>query len=107
MTNWKTTVAGILGAFTVTIGPLSGFLGAWQAIQAQIPGHAPANYTIPLIGAGLTAAGAIASAWIHILMTDGATANQIGQIAVASVATGTPPTPSAPLPPTDPTPATK
>ena len=65
--DWKTTANGFLSAFSATVGPLSGFIAAWQMIQSQIPGHGPANYTFAIILAGLTAASAIARAWIGLL----------------------------------------
>ena len=98
--DWKTTAAGLLSAFTVTVGPLSGFLGAWAAIQAQIPGHGPANYTLALIGAGLTTAAAIARAWIGLLQNYVQSDPNIGTLAnpaVVSVNT-TGPVPSVTVP---------
>ena len=68
--NWKTTANGILSAFMSTVGPLSAFLGAMQAIQATIPGHSAANYTYAIIGAALTCAAAIARGWIGLLQND-------------------------------------
>jgi hypothetical protein len=85
MNNWKTKAQGLLSAFSLTIGPLSGFLAAVQLIQSQQPGHGPANYTIPILLAALTAAGAIAKAWIGYLQNDGKSAAEIGQIAALSV----------------------
>ena len=71
--NWKTTAAGALSAFAVTVGPLSSFLATVQAIEAQIPGHAPANYTLAIVGAALTTAAAIARLWIGLIQEDAKT----------------------------------
>ena len=68
--NWKTTAAGALSAFMAAVGPISGFLASLQAIQAQIPGHSAANYTLAIVGAGLTAAAAIARLWIGLIQND-------------------------------------
>jgi hypothetical protein len=70
MSHWKTTAAGALSAFMSAVGPLSAFLGAYAAIQAQNPGHGPANYTLAIIGAGLTCAAAIARGWIGLIQND-------------------------------------
>lgn len=70
MKNWKTTAAGILSAFLGTVPPATAFLAAYRTIQAQIPGHSPANYTVALIGAGLTCAAATARAWIGLIQDD-------------------------------------
>jgi formate hydrogenlyase subunit 3/multisubunit Na+/H+ antiporter MnhD subunit len=99
--DWKTTAAGLLSAFASAIGPLSGFLAAWQAIQAQIPGHGPANYTLALIGAGLTCAAAIARAWIGLLQNYVQSDPNIGKLAnpaIVNVAT-TGPVPEIPATP--------
>jgi hypothetical protein len=66
----KTTIAGILSAFLAIIGPLSAFLAAFQAIEAQIPGHASANYTFAIAGAALTCLAAIARAWVGLISGD-------------------------------------
>ena len=91
MTNWKTTAAGALSAFGMAVGPLSGFLAAMQTIAAQQPGHAPANYTLAICGAGLTTLAAIARAWVGLLQNDAVTPAQIGGIAVNAVNTGVAP----------------
>jgi hypothetical protein len=70
MKNWKTTVAGILSAFMAATGPLSSFLAAYQAIEAQVPGHGPANYTLAIVGAALTCAAGIARLWVGLLQND-------------------------------------
>jgi len=68
--HWKTTAAGVLSAFMAAVGPLSGFLASIQMIIAQQPGHGPANYTLAIVGAGLTAGAAIARVWIGLLQND-------------------------------------
>ena len=68
--HWKTTAAGVLSAFIGMLGPLSAFLGAYQAIEATIPGHAAADYRLAIWGAGLTCAGAVARAWIGLISND-------------------------------------
>lgn len=70
MRNWKTTVAGALSAFGLTVGPISGFLASLQAIQAQTPGHPPADYTLAIVGAALTTLASIARVWIGLIQTD-------------------------------------
>ena len=102
--DWKSTAAGCLSAFAVTMGPLSGFLASLANIQAQIPGHGPANYTLAIIGAGLTCAAAIARLWIGILTNYVQSDPGIGTLstpAVVNVATTGPvPTPTADAAPT-------
>ena len=96
--DWKTTANGFLSAFSVTVGPLSGFIAAWQMIQSQVPGHGPANYAFAIILAGLTAAAAIARAWIGLLQNYIQSDPNIGTLttpAIVSVNT-TGPTPDAP-----------
>jgi hypothetical protein len=66
----KTTLNGILAAFLAIIGPLSAFLAAVQALGSQMPGHGPANYTLAIIGAGLTCLAAVARAWVGLLQND-------------------------------------
>ena len=68
--HWKTTAAGALSAFAVTVGPLSGFLASVQQIESTIPGHGPANYTLAIVGAGLTCLAAMARLWIGMLQND-------------------------------------
>ena len=102
MKNWKTTAAAALSAFMAATGPISAFLGAIQEIQSQIPGHAPANYTLAIVGAGLTCAAAIARLWIGLIQKDGLTPQQIGGIAITSVKTGAA---SAVIPPEIPAPS--
>ena len=70
MKNWKTTAAGALGGFLGIVPALTGFLAAYQTIEAQIPGHASANYTVAIVGAGLTCGGAIARVWIGLIQND-------------------------------------
>ena len=70
MKDWKTTVAGALSAFALTTGPLAAFLGSIQNIEAQLPGHAPADYRLAIAGAALTCAAAIARVWVGFLMHD-------------------------------------
>lgn len=76
MTGWKTTTAGALTAFAVTAGPLSGFLASLQAIEAQIPGHGSAKYTLAIVGAALTCVAAIARLWIGLIQNDAPPAQQ-------------------------------
>ena len=64
MTHWKTTANGLLAAFIAAVGPLSGFLASLQAMQPH------PNYTLAVVGAGLTTAAAIARAWIGIIEND-------------------------------------
>lgn len=70
MQNWKTTVAGALSAFGLIVGPISGFLASLQAIQAQTPGHGPADYRLAIVGAALTTLASIARIWIGLIQTD-------------------------------------
>lgn len=96
--DWKTTAAGILSAFALAMGPISGFLGAVQQVQSEIPGHGPANYTLAIIGAGLTCAAAIARLWIGLLQNYVQSDPNIGKLttpAVVNVST-TGPVPAAP-----------
>ena len=70
MNHWKTTVAGLLSAFIGIVGPLSGLLASLQAITAQQPGHAPADYRYAIAGAILTFLAAAARVWIGMLQND-------------------------------------
>jgi hypothetical protein len=70
MNNWKTTMAGILSALLGTIPALTAFVAAMQTIQAQQPGHPPANYTFAYIGAGLSFLAAAGRVWIGLLEND-------------------------------------
>lgn len=64
MKNWKTTINGFLSAFLGTVPPLSAFLAAAQSLKPH------PDYTLALVGAGLTCAAAIARAWIGLLQND-------------------------------------
>lgn len=57
--NWKSTVAGLLNLFSVTLGVISAWLAASQGI------HVAADIT-----AGIALASQLCNAWIHFLMTD-------------------------------------
>jgi hypothetical protein len=70
MKNWKTTANGFLAAIIGAAGPLAAFLGGVQTIQAQMPGHGPANYTLAVVALGVTTAATIARVWIGLLQND-------------------------------------
>lgn len=70
MKNWKTTIAGILSALLGTIPALTAFIAALQTIQAQQPGHGPADYTFAYVGAGLSFLTAAGRVWIGLLQND-------------------------------------
>ena len=90
MNHWKTTANGFLSAFIGAVGPISGFLASLQMIQAQIPGHAPANYTLAIVGAGLTCGAAIARIWIGLLQNDAPPADSITVTTVQQVSKNPP-----------------
>ena len=70
LAHWKTTVAGILSAFLGTVPALTGFLAAYQTIQADLPGHSHADYRLAIWGAGISAAAAIARGWVGMIQHD-------------------------------------
>jgi hypothetical protein len=61
MTNWKTTVAGLLSAFVGTIGPVTAYLATTNNPKAT-----------EVCGA-LTCAGAVARIWIGLIQNDAGT----------------------------------
>ena len=62
--NWKSTVAGILSAILGTTGPVSGFLGALQAMKPT------PDYTIALWIAGTACVAGILRVWIGMISGD-------------------------------------
>lgn len=70
LTHWKTTVGGILNAFLATVGPATSFLAAYDTLIQQIPGHSHADFRVAIWGMGLTAAAAVARAWIGLISYD-------------------------------------
>lgn len=84
--NWKTTAQGLLSAFALAVGPISGLLASLQAMQPK------PNYTLAICGAVLLCLAAIAKAWIGLLQNDALSTQQVGKIAIMSQASGTVPT---------------
>ena len=70
LTHWKTSVSGLLSAFLATVGPATSFLAAYDALIQQIPGHSHADFRVAIWGMGLTAAAAVAKAWIGLISND-------------------------------------
>ncbi len=75
--HWKTSVAGGLSAFLGTIPALTGFLAAYQTIEATIPGHPAADYRLAIFGAALSAVAAMARVWIGLLQNDAPPADSV------------------------------
>jgi hypothetical protein len=84
--NWKTTTQGLLSAFALAVGPISGLLASLQAMQPK------PNYTLAIFGAVLLCLAAIAKAWIGLLQNDALSTQQVGQIAIMSQQSGIAPT---------------
>lgn len=84
LTHWKTTVAGILSAFLATVGPATSFLTAYDALIQQIPGHSHADFRVAIWGMALTAAAAVARAWIGLISHDAPPPPPPGQEPVTS-----------------------
>lgn len=56
--------------FLGTVGPASSALAAYDALIQQVPGHSHADFRVAIAGIALTAAAAIARAWVGLLMHD-------------------------------------
>ena len=87
-------------------GILTGLIGTFTSIMTfQVPMallNPQQSKTWLWVTVGCNLAAIVLRGWVGVLIQGSATANQIGQIAVASMNTGTPPSPSAVIPPTTP-----
>ena len=72
MTNWKTTVNGILTAILSAAGPLTAYLATINSPKAT------------MVSGIITLVAAIARVWIGLLQNDAQTVPQIAQTIVAS-----------------------
>lgn len=70
LTHWKSSVSGLLSAFLATVGPATSFLAAYDALIQQLPGHSHADFRVAIWGMALTAAAAVAKAWIGLISRD-------------------------------------
>ena len=62
--NWKTTMAGILSAILGITGPVSGFLGALQAMKPT------PDYTLAVCVAAVAMVAGVLRVWIGMLQGD-------------------------------------
>ncbi len=100
MKSWKSSVSGLLSAFLATVGPATSFLTAYDALIQQIPGHSHADFRVAIWGMGLTAAAAVAKAWIGLISNDAlpssqaVTQDQLKAVGITVPAVAPPPPPA-------------
>lgn len=105
LTHWKSSVSGLLSAFLATVGPATSFLTAYDALIQQLPGHSHADFRVAIWGMGLTAAAAVAKAWIGLISHDAppppppgqqpVTQDQLKAVGITVPAVAPPPPPAA------------